>query len=635
MKKTLSLIAFIIFSANLAFAVPAKPVVINVLQKNGTEISIRLHGDEHFSFKTTEDGILITENADGIFEYAKMNENGLISATGTLAKNKTLRSNKENSFINTLNNNVSEISMKIRKERAEQKKSNAPASTVAVGEKGIVILVNFSDKAFVTPNANTAFCNLLNQQGYSANNAVGSARDYFIACSDSIFQPTFDVYGPYTLPKTLNYYGENNSWDDDKNAEEMIISACSLAYNAGVDFSQYDTDGDGYVDNVFVFYAGYSEASGAPANTIWPHRSTVVYNKYSAPKFGDVRVYDYACSSELKNTSGSEMDGIGTFCHEFSHVLGLPDLYNTSNNIWDTNLEQWDIMDAGCYNGPDNNGDGYSDGDVPAMYSAYEMFYVGWLVPEILTMCGDYSLEPLHSSQKKAYLVTQNDNHNFNGKSPNPTVFYMVENRQKISYDAYLPGSGLLITRINYIQSRWNSNSVNNSSPKGVEIMKAGSTMSSWAFPFSSTNNFTFKSTNNTSWDKSVSSIQKSGQTITFDFQQTICPTSPISQPNNAEIRDSILKNKENTETIDCASSNIKEVKDNEFEVINSPLNWSVSMNYGDYLMEIYAINGILLKTFNFTDEINIAKNNFPNGVYLLKIRDLKDNKIYFSKAIK
>jgi len=628
MKKLLSLITFVIISINLVFSVPAKPIVINVLQKNGTEISIRLQGDEHFNFKTTEDGVLIAENSNGIFEYAKMNQTGEISTTGVLAKNKEIRSNNETSFINTLyNNNVYEISTKIRKERAEQRhllrSVNALSSTAAVGERGLVILVNFSDKAFVTPNANIAFCNLLNQKGYNKNSAVGSARDYFIACSDSIFQPTFDVYGPYTLPQTSAYYAANN----DRNAEQMIIHACSLAYNAGVNLSQYDTSGNGYVDNVFVFYAGYSEASGGGSNTIWPHRWVVT----SRPQFGNVRIYDYACSSELKNASGTEMDGIGTFVHEFSHVLGLPDLYNTYNS-WDTNLEYWDVMDLGCYNGPGRNG------DVPAMYSAYEMFYLGWFMPEILTMCNNYSLEPLHSANKKAYLVARNNSHNLNGQNPNATEFYMVENRQQISYDRYLPGSGLLITRINFNSSRWNNNTVNNSSPKGVAIMKAGSTMGSWAFPTSGVTSYNFESVtgSNRDWGKNVSQIQRSGQNITFNFQQTNCPTSPVPQISHSEFRENILRNKQSTEAIDCTgTTSITEIKDNKFEVINYPLNWSVSMSYGNYLMEIYAVNGILLKTFNFTNEINIAKSDFPNGVYLLKIISLNDNKIYFSKAIK
>ena len=603
MKKILFTITFIVIAVNSALAVPAKPVIITVLQKNGTEISIRQNGDEHFHFKTTEDGILITENADGIFEYAKMNEKGEISATGILAKNKEFRSKNEISFINTLYNNVGEISVKIRQERAEQKnllkKSNAPEASSAVGEKGIAILVNFSDKAFVTPNANTAFSNMLNQQGYSANNAIGSARDYFIATSNGMFQPTFDVYGPYTLPKNMAYYGANDSNGDDVKPEEMVISACQLADAAGVDFSKYDTDSNGYVDNIFVFYAGYAESSGAPANTIWPHRSMVYYNT----KFDNVRISDYACSSELRGKNGSKMDGIGTFCHEFSHVLGLPDLYNTGNS-YDTNLEQWDVMDMGCYNGPGN------DGDIPAMYSAYEMFYAGWLTPEIINQCGDYTLDPLEGSQKKAYLLAKANTHNLNAKNPNATEFYMIENRQKTSYDSYLPGEGLLITRINYNAYKWNQNLVNNSTPKGVEIMKAGSvnSPSTWAFPTSSKTSFAFISAtgsgSSANWGKSISNITKNNQTKRISFNY-------------------------------CTTSGLTEIKNNEFEIINSPLNWSVSMENGSYLMEIYAVNGILLKTFNFEKEINISKSYFPNGVYLLKIKDLSNDKSYFSKAIK
>ena len=599
MKKFLFIIIFTFFSVNYTFSVPAKPVVIKVLQKDGTEILIRQYGDEHFHFKTTEDGILINENADGIFEYAKINENGDISSTGMLAKNKNFRSNKEIDFVSTLDNNVFEIAKNIINKRVEQKNlmKSAAQSYTAVGEKGLVILVNFKDKAFVTPNSNTAFHNLLNKKGYNLNNAIGSARDYFIACSDSIFQPTFDVYGPYTLPQNMAYYGTNDSHGDDKNAEQMIIDACNLAKN-DVNFAQYDTDENGFVDNVFVFYAGYNEASGGDANTIWPHRSTVVKSKNNAPQFNGVKIYDYACSSELKNNSGSEMDGIGTFCHEFSHVLGLPDLYNTVNE-YDTNLQYWDIMDIGCYNGTNR------DGDVPAMYSAYEMFYVGWLTPEILTQCDDYTLEPLENSPKKAYLVAQSDSHNLNGKNPNATQFYMIENRQQISYDEYLPNSGLLITRINFNQSKWNYNMVNNSTPKGVEIMKAGNTMENWVFPATNKTSFNFVSaTGSTNWNKSVSKIAKNTQskTVSFSF---------------------------------CETTSINETEKNDFNLINSQLNWYISIDYSSYSLEIYTVNGVLLKTFDFENEITVEKNDFPNGVYLLKIKDLNTQKVYFSKAIK
>jgi len=625
MKKIFTIATFIIISINFAFAVPARPGVMTIVQKNGTEISIKLNGDENFHFQTTEDGILITENSDGIFEYAKMSKDGAISATGVLAKNKNARSQAETSFIQTLNNEkVSEIATNIRAERAEQNalfmKSAAPAATNAIGERGIVILVNFSDKAFVTPDPNYSFCNLLNQTGYSQNHAIGSARDYFTECSNGAFQPNFDVYGPYTLPQTLNYYGQNDANGNDLHAVQMIIDACTAAYNAGVDFSRYDTDGDGYVDNVFVFYAGYGEASGAPANTIWPHRFVVS----SKPKFGTVKIYDYACSSELKGKTGSTMDGIGTFCHEFSHVLGLPDLYNTDNSSA-VNLEQWDIMDAGCYNGPGNGG------DIPAMYSSYERFYVGWLVPQIINACSDYSLPPLENANPQAYLISKTATHNLNGKNPNPTEFYMLENRQKTSYDSYLPGSGLLVTRITYYSPNWNSNTVNNTTPKGVEIIKAGSTQASWAFPSGSTNSFSAQSSTGTEWGKYVTLIQKSGQNMTFHFEQTNCPSSIPPPPQNK----SVLRSRENSEAITCLPTAVTEPNDNPLTVINYPLNWYISMDYGKYSAEIYTINGMLLKTFYFESEASISKNDIPDGIYLLKIKDLDNNKTYFSKVIK
>ncbi|MDR2684548.1 MAG: hypothetical protein LBB53_04105, partial [Prevotellaceae bacterium] len=280
MKKLYSLVILLYISI-LCYAIPAKPVPVKVVQPDGTELIIRLNGDENFHYITTEDGILIAKNAKNFYEYASMDEDGKIFPIKIIARQPQFRTGKEILFLKTLNSKISveNIALNIRNLRAEQKSSlmkissaNSPAQSAAVGEKGIAILVNFSDKAFVTPDANTAFCNMLNQTGYSKYNAIGSARDYFIASSDSLFQPTFDVYGPYTLPQNMTYYGSNDSYGNDKNPEQMVIDACILANAAGVDFSQYDTDGDGNVDNVFIFYAGYGEASGASSNTIWPHR---------------------------------------------------------------------------------------------------------------------------------------------------------------------------------------------------------------------------------------------------------------------------------------------------------------------------------------------------------------------------
>ena len=261
--------------------------------------------------------------------------------------------------------------------------------------RSLAILVNFTDVQFTTPNAKEAFHAMLNDPGYSENKGTGSARDYFITCSDSLFMPEFDVVGPYTVSHEQAYYGAHSgssSINLDR-VREMVRQACALAEADGVDFRQYDENNDGQIDNVFIYYAGYNEADGGGSNTIWPHRSVV----YPTTTFSGKELFDYACSSELKTTGGrlrGEMTGIGAFCHEFGHVLGLPDMYNTANGSAYT-VGYWDIMCSGSYS---------NDSRTPPMYTAFERYMLGWAIPTQLKHAGDYVLEPLEAGGE-AYLI--------------------------------------------------------------------------------------------------------------------------------------------------------------------------------------------------------------------------------------
>ena len=346
------------------------------------------------------------------------------------------------------------------KRRATQ---SVQATFPLTGEvRSIVILVNFKDVQFTVPNANSAFSRMLNEVGYSDNGATGSAADYFRACSYSQFRPVFDVYGPYTLSANRSYYGSNDSQGNDRNAMDMIIDACMLAHDDGVDFSQYDIDADGTVDNVFVYYAGTNPAEGGPADAIWPHRSVV----WRDTRVDGKRLYDYACTSELSllTSRNGSMCGIGTFCHEFGHVLGLPDLYNTSDGTKYT-VGTWDIMSGGNYN---------NNGRTPPSYSAFERFALGWLTPVQLQDAGDYLLPPV-ASEPQAFLIATAE-HNLHPLNPAPNEYWLVENRQRVGWDApyaALPGVGLLISHITHVTSRWYDNTYNNQTPLGYDICEA------------------------------------------------------------------------------------------------------------------------------------------------------------------
>jgi M6 family metalloprotease-like protein len=509
-------LSILLLSISTAHAVTAYPFPIKITQPDGTELTIRLRGDEHFNYKTTLDGYALTQNQQGILTYAKVDETGNLTSTEIKANNIERRSASERKFIKNLTPNIN-----FNRQNALKRALRAPAATsegspqktypLTGSPKSLVILVNFSDKKFVTPSPQTAFTNMLNQNGYSDNNGTRSARDYFRDNSMGAFDPEFDVVGPYTLPQSLDFYGKNDTGGSDTNPRQMVIDACALASANNVDFSKYDTDKDGIVDNVFIYYAGYNEAEGGPANTIWPHRWSL---SNTSTKFNGVSVYGYACTSELRSHLGSIMCGVGTFVHEFGHVLGLPDYYNTDDQTKYT-LSYWSVMDEGPY---------LNEGNTPPCYSAYDRFYLGWLKPIEIKETGDFILDTL-STSNKAYLFTQYGNHNLNGSSPSPAEFFTLENRQKKGWDAYLPGHGMLVTHIYYNATTWAENTTNNTAnAMGVDIVEAdnnGSTSTLPSDPYPGTYNVTsYNPTLRSGTDirKPISNIKETNGKITFSF---------------------------------------------------------------------------------------------------------------------
>ena len=436
--KKLSILVFIFTMATAAWAVPARKTGIVVTQPDGSEVTVYQHGDEHFHWQTNEKG-----------EWIELDENGFYRVTEALS--------------------VEQIEAK---RMASSKRAALAAYPLNVAPRGLVILVNFSDVAFETEKAEMD--SMLIGENYTRNysysykgktysvNSKGSARQYFQDASNGQYNPQFDVIGPVTVSNNVSYYGKNDSYGNDMYADKMVSEACKLADTEfDVDFTQYDNDNDGYVDFVFVIYAGYGEADGGASTTIWPHS----WNLLSAGtqcKVDGKTVDLYACGNELDFYS-KKHTGIGTFCHEFSHVLGLPDLYvtNTSSH---TTMNEWDIMDYGPYN---------NEGNTPPSFSAYERFFMGWLQPRLITEPENIQLNDLQTSNE-ALLISTTDEHNLIGNNPDPTTFYIVENRQQKSWDEHLPGHGMMLTKIQYSYNRWSQNTVNNSSSKmGVDLIEA------------------------------------------------------------------------------------------------------------------------------------------------------------------
>ena len=513
MKRIFFVLFYSVFSLLSLYAVKAYPGLITKVQADGSTISFYVYGDENFNYATSEDGYLLLE-VDGVFEYATFDVSASIKSLGVKANNVIERTASENAFLYTQFKASDLIgNLKVEEYNAEKIKRVAPqkrlgASFPLKGDpKSLVILVNFTDVKFTSSKAKEDYSRLLNETGYSENGATGSARDYFRASSNGVFEPNFVVVGPYNLPRDSKFYGEEKDGNHDNAPGQMIIDACNAA-DDDVDFTEFDTDNDGILDNVFVYYAGHNQAEGGGANTIWPHRSAIM----SSITCDGVKLYDYACTSEFRGSSGTSMCGIGTFCHEFGHVLGLPDLYVTDYESNHATPKSWDIMDQGSYN---------NKGRTPPTYSSYERFYLGWLEPIQLTG-GSYTLNPLVESNE-AYLFAV-ENHNLLGKNPNPAEFFMIENRQKVGIDELgVPAAGMLVTHVYYNEGAWNANRPNNDPDKqGVQIYCAsGTTSNPSANTYPGSRNVTscfFTLRDGTECPIGLSNIREENRIIYFDY---------------------------------------------------------------------------------------------------------------------
>lgn len=473
-NSTIYLIAILLLFVSVrASGVPAYPYPVSIKQPDGTSLTVILKGDEFHHYYTTEDGYLIAKDENGVFNYAGKDAQGRKIATRIKANDISARSFQERSFVKTLERNpdFSKERVIARQKRVSAVKSSAGGATQyprTGSPHSLVILVNFSNLSFVTPNPKQAFTDLLNEEGYSLNGATGSARDYFRDNSMGKFTPIFDVVGPYTLPNSYEYYGKNALDGYDTNPVEMIIDACKAAHDDGIDFSTYDTDKDGYVDNVFVYYAGHNEAESYEDNAIWPHRWEIMLGvNYDGTEesitFNGKRVMDYACTSELRGKTGSNMAGIGTFTHEFGHVIGLADMYPTDGANHHT-LSSWNIMDDGVY---------LNEGRTPPAYNSFERFLLGYLQPIVLNEPIEVEELAALTESNTAYLITNNTS-DFRLYPQNINEYYLLENRQQTGWDTYLPGHGLIAYRINYNSFDWDYNVPNNDPKKmGVEIIPA------------------------------------------------------------------------------------------------------------------------------------------------------------------
>ena len=459
MKKTLFTLLLSATMTLSAWAVPAHPGKRKVKQPDGTELTVRMVGDENFHCYMTLDGVPLMRTQEGSYVYAKM-EGETLTPTERIAHDKSLRNADEISFVANEVATSEEISAVFRSRlnaanasRRLKSVTNEDGTVSRVGtfpedgwkgsKKGLVILVQFQDVKFRENHTRELFDRMFNEKGFNYGNANGSVADYFADQSYGQFTPTFDVVGPVTVSQNTAYYGANSNNFDGRPAE--MINEAVLAVDSEVNFADYDWDGDGEVENFYVIYAGYAESnSGNNPDYLWPH-SSHLWGWGFRRKLDGVKLNTYACSQEIygwESSGDTDLAGIGTPCHEFSHCLGQVDLYDIDYSGADT-PDVWSVMSGGSYN---------NDGYTPSAYTAYERNTCGWLDFTELTDGTEVTDMPAVTSEPVAYVIYNEGNRK---------ECYMLENRQKEGWDSYQYGHGMMVFHMDFDQDVWNNNAPN------------------------------------------------------------------------------------------------------------------------------------------------------------------------------
>ena len=460
--KQLSLIVCLMLCSLTTWAAKAESIPVQVRQADGSVITVILRGDEHINWYTTLDGVLLVQGADNNYYIGKVEKSGNLIATKQLAHEAHTRSQVELNLIAKQDKEKFFAYVNKIAEESENAYDNSPLTRSPIIDSGyngvpyfphtgspkaLVILAEFQDTTFTIQDTKNVFTNYLmnedhfSDKRYNQDQNYKGVRGYFKDCSYGKFTPVFDVVGPIKLPKAHAVYGAGNDRMD-----LLLADACAVV-DGMVNFADYDANNDGIVDLVYVIYAGHSaNTSGNKDTNIWPKSGTItISNKFDGKSIRRYGVSNELNGSEKTSKSNKKINGIGLFCHEFSHTLGLPDIYayNTdAENQDNQGMEYWDIMDGGT---------GIRGGRVPASYLAWEREVMGWM--KIDELKNDITINNLKSIDNggKAYKIVNPKNSN---------EYIVLQSIQKGAWNQgwgdNTYGKGLFAYRISYKSGKVN-----------------------------------------------------------------------------------------------------------------------------------------------------------------------------------
>ena len=460
--KQLTIFVCLMLCSLTTWAAKAVSIPVQVRQADGSVITVILRGDEHINWYTTLDGVLLVQGTDNNYYIGKVEKSGNLIATQQLAHEALTRSQVERNLIAKQDKDKFFAYVNKIAEESENAYNNSPLTRGPIVDTGyggvpyfphtgspkaLVILAEFQDTTFTIQDTKKVFTNYLMNEGhfsdtrYGQNQNYKGVRGYFKDCSYGQFTPFFDVVGPIKLPRKHAIYGAGNDRMD------LLLADACAAVDDLVDFAKYDANNDGIVDLVYIIYAGHSaNYHDNKVSNIWPKSGTITISN----KFDGKSIRRYGVSNELNGSdktskNNKKINGIGLFCHEFSHTLGLPDIYayhTDAENQDDQGMEFWDLMDGGT---------GVRGGRVPASYLAWEREVMGWM--KIDELKKDSSIENLKSidNSGKAYKIVNPNNSN---------EYIVLQSMQKGAWNqgwgdgTY--GKGLLAYRVSYPYNKVN-----------------------------------------------------------------------------------------------------------------------------------------------------------------------------------
>lgn len=453
MKKFLLSVFATLFMAMPVFASKANSEPFTVKQSDGTELTVVLHGDEHFHWYSTLDGVILAR-AGGQFFVAQIANDGAIVATEQLAHNAQQRSESEASLAAKQDLTLFNTPKAVARREAMRVQQMGRAGYNYFPHKGsptaVVILAQFNDTKFYLPDPVKSFeqyfnGDIQNDFGNGENRNHGSVKKYFTDMSDRQFTPNFKIVGPVTLPKSMEYYGANSTGGSkDVNYRQFVKDACAEASKQqSFDNAEFDSDKDGCVDLVAIIFAGFGENNDPTnENTLWAKTSLQDFGSYNGKSVKTaMMISELNAKKSLLGSGGSystpQINGVGVFCHEMSHTMGLPDFYSTTspaNEKDNQELEYWSLMDGG-----ENVFNGY----YPVAYTAFERKHMGW---------SDY----VEMEDGKTYSLTTADKGGRGHVYYNPNTlaagrvsdYFVFENIQNTGWNSKLPGHGLIAYRV-------------------------------------------------------------------------------------------------------------------------------------------------------------------------------------------